>query len=354
MKKLILLAVAYLCTFSFLSAQNIGIGTTTPSAKLTVEGNELTPNGEGAAIKIQNTSSTNAWYLRAGGNGTFTPIGGFSFADNIGYHFIMAQGGNIGLGILPTAARLHVNGEIRMQGVNVFEFGAGVAGKEVNAGKIGYNAFGTNALTFVGGGTTNLNRSIFFFAEGGTTMNGPLNFNGPLRINGNPGTTGQVLSSNGTSTPEWTNSSFSNNVRFAASFTTPGTFPYDNTYASIYNASGADVSIAANTITINKTGLYHFEGYATGVVTFTTVATLYNFQFNLIADGIDFEFSAGDEMPRTSSTILEFSKTIHFSQDVYVTAPAIIKPQAAIGVGSGGSGITRSASGKITEYLISE
>jgi hypothetical protein len=354
MKQLVsILFISFILNYA-VYAQNIGIGTTTPSAKLTVEGNELAPNGEGAAIKIQNTSSTNAWYLRAGGNGTFTPLGGFSLADNIGYHFTMAQGGNIGLGILPTTAKLHVNGEIRMQGLNIFEFGAGVAGKEVNAGKVGYNAFGTNALTFVGGGTTNLNRAIFFFAEGGTTMNGPLNFNGPLRVNGNPGTAGQVLSSNGTATPEWTNSSFSNNVRFAASFTTPATFPFDNAYTSIYNTAGADVTIAANTITINKTGLYHFEGYATGVITFTTVASLYNFGFNLIADGIDFEFAAGEEMPRTSSSIFEFSKTIHFSQDVYVTAPAIIKPQAGVGLGSGGSGATRSASGKITGYLISE
>jgi hypothetical protein len=349
-------------TFSFIfficvqcsNAQNIGIGTTTPSAKLTVQGNELTPNGEGAAIKIQNTSSTNAWYMRAGGNGTFTPLGGFSFADNIGYHFTMAQGGNIGLGILPTAARLHVNGEIRMQGVNVFEFGAGVAGKEVNAGKVGYNAFGTNALTFVGGGTTNLNRSIFFFAEGGTTMNGPLNFNGPLRVNGNPGTAGQVLTSNGTNTAEWSNSSFSNNVRFAVSFTTPATFGSDNNYNVIYNNSSSDVTITPTVITINKSGLYHFEGDVTGTVNFTTVATFYNFTLSFLADGIFFIISNGDEMPRISSTTLEFSKTLQFSKDFYISAPAIIRPQATVGVGSGGSGITRSASGRITGYLISE
>jgi hypothetical protein len=353
MKKIILF-LTFVSVFFHLKSQNIGIGTTTPSAKLTVEGNELAPNGEGAAIKLQNTSSTNAWYLRAGGNGTFTPLGGFSLADNIGYHFTMAQGGNIGLGILPTAARLHVNGEMRLQGLNLFEFGAGVANKETNAGKVGYNAFGQNGLVFVGGGSTIPTRSIYFYAEGGTTMNGPLNFNGPLRVNGNPGTTGQVLSSNGTGTAEWTNTSFSNNVRFAASFTTSATVaPYTNTYTSIYNTSTADVSIAANTITVNKTGLYHFEGYATGVVTFTTLASLYYFRFNLLADGIDFEFAAGEEMPRTSS-IFEFSKTIHFSQDVYITAPAIILPEAVVGVGSGGSGISRSASGKITGYLIAE
>jgi hypothetical protein len=352
MKKLMLL-VATVVTCSCLQAQNVGIGTTTPSAKLTVEGSDITANGQAAAIKIQNTASTNSWFIRAGANGTTTPLNGFSIADNSGYHFNMGPGGNIGLGILPTTAKLHVNGEMRLQGLNLFEFGAGVAGKEPNAGKIGYNAFGQNALTIVGGGTTVPNRAVYFFAEGGTIMNGPLGFNGPLRVNGNPGTTGQVLTSNGTATPEWTNSSFSNNVRFAASFTNSATAPVTNTFISIYNTSGADVTIATNTITINKTGLYHFEGYATGVITFTTLASLYYFSFVLSTDGIDFQFARGEVMPQTSS-FFEFTKTIHFSQDVYVTAPAIISPEATVGVGAGGSGITRSASGKITGYLISE
>jgi hypothetical protein len=353
MKKLILFHMFVFVLFVSYS-QNIGIGTLTPSAKLTVAGSETTADGQGAAIRLWNTSSANSWYLRSGAAGTNTPNGGFSIADNSGYHFNIANGGNIGIGILPTTAKFHVNGEMRLQGLNLFEFGAGVPNKEVNAGKIGYNAFGQNGLVFIGGGSTNLNRSIFFFAEGGTTMNGPLNFNGPLRVNGSPGTAGQVLTSNGTSVPEWTNSSFSNNVRFAASFTTPATFPFDNAYTSIYNTSGADVTIAANTITINKTGLYHFEGYATGVITFTTLASLYYFRFSLFADGVEFEFSRGDEMPRISSSIFEFSKTIHFSQDLYITAPAIVRPEAGIGLGSGGSGATRSASGKITGYLISE
>ncbi len=335
-------------------SQNIGIGTTVPSAKLTVEGNELTPDGQGAAIKIQNTSSTNAWFLRAGGNGTNTPINGFSIADNTGYHFTMAQGGNIGLGILPTAARLHINGEMRLQGLNLFEFGAGVAGKEVNAGKIGYNAFGQNGLVFIGGGTTNLNRRMFFFAEGGTVMNGPLDFNGPLRVNGNSGTAGQVLTSNGTGTAEWSNNSFSNNVRFAASFTSIASASSSNTYTSIYNTSGANVLISTNAISINKTGLYHFEGYYTGVVSFSSAPSFFTFRFSLFADGIEFKYSDGENMTRVSSTTLQFSRTFNFSQDVYIVAPAVIFPEGIISTGAGGAGESRSGSGKITGYLISD
>jgi hypothetical protein len=54
------------------------------------------------------------------------------------------------------------------------EFGAGIVGKETNAGKIGYEIFGTGALTFVGAGTSATNRKVFLFAEGGTESNGPL------------------------------------------------------------------------------------------------------------------------------------------------------------------------------------
>jgi hypothetical protein len=71
------------------------------------------------------------------------------------------------------------DGTAQILGLNLMEFGAGVAGKEVNAGKIGYNAFGHNALTIVGGGTTTTNREVFFFAEGGIGNQGPVYLTNP-------------------------------------------------------------------------------------------------------------------------------------------------------------------------------
>jgi len=59
--------------YTYLFAQNVGIGDPLPSAKLTISGNETTPNGQAASLKIINTASTNAWYLRAGATGTNTP-----------------------------------------------------------------------------------------------------------------------------------------------------------------------------------------------------------------------------------------------------------------------------------------
>jgi hypothetical protein len=65
-------------------------------------------------------------------------------------------------------------GTIGIHGTNALEFGYTVAGKEVNAGKIAYNGFGTSALALVGAGTLNTNRKIHMFAEGGATIDGSL------------------------------------------------------------------------------------------------------------------------------------------------------------------------------------
>lgn len=84
----------------------------------------------------------------------------------------VGSGSDVGLGISPTA-KLHVNGAMKIQLANTLEFGAGVAGKQVDAGKIGYGAFGfAEALGIVGAGTTSANRKIKFFNEGGAEFVG--------------------------------------------------------------------------------------------------------------------------------------------------------------------------------------
>lgn len=153
-------------------AQNVGIGDPIPNTKLSIQGSETSFNGLNAGIKLRNTASTNAWYIRAGAAGTATVANGLSIADNTTYHVQLTNSGFLGLGIVPTAT-LHVNGGFKIESTNVLEFGAGIAGKEINAGKIVYNGFGTNSLAIVGAGTTAGNRRVTFFAEGGTVFNGP-------------------------------------------------------------------------------------------------------------------------------------------------------------------------------------
>jgi hypothetical protein len=59
------------------------------------------------------------------------------------------------------------------------EFGAGVSGKESNAGKIGYQAF-SDGLDIVGAGTNSSNRKVHIYSEGGATIEGNLTVNGAV------------------------------------------------------------------------------------------------------------------------------------------------------------------------------
>jgi hypothetical protein len=87
---------------------SVGIGTATPEGKLSVVGSETAEHGNRASITINNTNSTNIWYIRAGADGTSTPDGGFSIADLYGYKLVMNQSGHIGIGTISPANRLEV------------------------------------------------------------------------------------------------------------------------------------------------------------------------------------------------------------------------------------------------------
>ena len=305
----------------------VGLNEPFSTARLTVRGNETTGDGQSAAIKIQNTAATNSWYLRSGAAGTNTPNNGFSIADNTGYHFNMAQGGNIGLGIAPSAAKLHVNGEVRIQGTNIFEFGAGVAGKEVNAGKVGYNAFGQNGLVFIGGGTNATNRAVYFFAEGGAIFNGEVNIGGALQLNGNSGTSGQVLTSNGASLPVWEDAAYSNNTRFAVnlSSTVEGS-GFMSIISTIYNLNTTNITISGNTITINKTGLYRINGVIDSEVGYISITPAWVPEISaaLVLTGATsrtIRLCYYDHFQRRSSVgnpVYYYSN--HFSIDMYIPA----------------------------------
>lgn len=185
--------------------------------------------------------------------------------------FLMV-GQNVGIGTTSPTAKLHVNGAVKLEGLNLFEFGAGVAGKEVNAGKIGYNAFGQNALTFVGAGTNATNRAFYFFGEGGTTFNGPAtitgntNIGGQLQIDGNAGTSGQVLVSNGASSPSW-QSVANPQTGFHAEAAIPQTLAqFTQTKINFTSENfddGSDYNNATSTFIAPATGVYHFDAHIT-------------------------------------------------------------------------------------------
>jgi hypothetical protein len=70
------------------------------------------------------------------------------------------------------------NNAVGISAANTLEFGAGVAGQEPNAGRIGYQTFTTGALDIVGAGTNGTNRKIQFWAEGGANFTGDVKMRG--------------------------------------------------------------------------------------------------------------------------------------------------------------------------------
>lgn len=71
------------------------------------------------------------------------------------------------------APRFAALGGLTIAGQDALEFGAGLAGKEQNAGKILYQRF-SDGLDIVGAGTNVASRRIQFYAEGGATFTGPI------------------------------------------------------------------------------------------------------------------------------------------------------------------------------------
>jgi hypothetical protein len=396
-----LLMVMLTCTMG--NAQNVGINDPAPTAKLTVKGTETTPDGQGAAIKLQNTAGTiNAWYLRAGGSGNNTPKGGFSIADNSGYHFSISEGGNIGIGTttpseqltlssgnisllssnkgillngvdgpminrgfdpftsgnytglgrwglfmepnnltlgIPTIglkafavssynnnstinkqlfrvsldaaatnALVEVNGEMKIEGLNTLEFGAGLT-KETNAGKIGYQTYTPGALDIVGAGTLVSNRKVNIFAEGGTT------FNGPVKITGGVPAAGKVLTSDATGLASWqtlpsTNSGLE--VTTSASQIIPASMFTKVIFDTEFTDDAAAFNTVTSELTIPSTGFYHLNS-ALAFSTFLPANTLVNLL--IFRNGITIKYK--------SSRITGLS-TIDLSADIKLTANDII------------------------------
>lgn len=174
---------------------------------------------------------------------------------------------------------------------------------------------------------------------------GNINTKGNIQINGNPGTTGQVLMSKGNASPEWT--TLSNNMaavggKFSIVQTAVSsqTNQVGNTFSNALNAStsqlglvdfystdyntNSDITIdlANDLITVNRTGLYHFEGlikfFVNSSQTQIPVAAISYKINNDIAYNIDEEI-----LVATTATL--YQKSIPLRLDKYLIAGQTLK-----------------------------
>jgi hypothetical protein len=219
-------------------SQNVGIGTSTPAAKLQI--NHRTTSASPTLRLLDSTAGTGSSILFA----KESQSNSFSVVSTIG---IFAASNTLDF-------RTTFNSGILLRG----------------DGRVGINNITNPTATLhVGGGvkindTLNVGRGVKL----NDTLNvaGDVNFTGKLKLNNNTGNAGQVLVSNGAAgNPEWANSSYPSNERawirtIATNITTA---PFQDTIdlSSInYNTSTATINLTNNTITISKAGLYRFQG----------------------------------------------------------------------------------------------
>lgn len=109
-------------------------------------------------------------------------------------------------------------GTLKIRNNNVIELGAGISGKQTDAGKIGYQKFTPDALDIVGAGTLGTNRKIKFWNEGGATFTGKIT--APTLQLTSGAAAGKILTSDATGNATWQTPS-SNSPVTSISFTAP-------------------------------------------------------------------------------------------------------------------------------------
>jgi len=294
--KTICLIISLFSGFNLYS-QNVGIGVTTPSAPLHLKSNNqeiLRLDGTAPYISFYNGTSYKGYLWHNGtnmvlGSSTDDPI--IISANYNSFPAYFTSNGRLGLGFSLPSERLHVNGNINLSGL--------------------------------------------------------------LKINGNGGTAGQVLTSNGLANPSWSDAALTNDIRFAVDFEEGPDFLGDNAIitATNYNHNTSAVVIGATSITINHSGLYHFDIAADANFNFSTSQTNVPWFTLSLYYGLTRPLNLMYErLHPASSSNTAFGQGQKVSADVFITAPATVR----IWIVGGAGAFMRNITGFMTGYLISD
>lgn len=371
-------------------SQNVGIGTNTPEAKLHIETGFLSEairlvSDFGSAITFRSTGSNipgpslglslttpfEPDFRMATPAGLNYPI---KFFTNDQMRMHISENGNVGIGTTaPPAVKLHVSSSaseaLRLQGpaayqtfyngsnymgyIQAWTDALGIGSSSGNALRF-YTNSGNERLTVLSNGNVGIGNSNPAYR---LDIGGTMNLNGVLRINNDPGISGQVLVSNGNALPAWQNlsSTFSNPVRFGLFYTSDlaGSTPVYN-YTTRYNTSPADVTIAANSLTINRSGLYHLEGFIALEASYSSLPDFQHFSFGMsFGTGATKRFTRAEPMSRTDNSGFSYEKVVPFEAELYLQAPATIGTAISVSFGSAPQTF-KFVTGHIYGHLISE
>jgi hypothetical protein len=182
-------AVDY-CFITYL-AQDSTTFSVTKDGKTTTTNLQIT-NGAGANKILSSDATGNASWI----NPQIIPSNYWTLS---GANVYNNNTGNVGIGTSTPQYRFQVLGKTylsdsllvqsgfllsadqQITNSNFLEFGKGIT-KQINAGKIGYQTFTTDALDIMGAGTTSTNRKIKFWNEGGASFTGKVNIADSLLV----------------------------------------------------------------------------------------------------------------------------------------------------------------------------
>jgi len=231
----------------------------------------------------------------------------------------------------------------------------------LNATAIGYRAYVTQSNSIVLGSINGTNGATVDTKVGiGTTaptekldVNGNINLTGVLKLVGSSGTVGQVLTSNGSGSPAWRNASYGNNTRFSIRFSGNPSQNGQATIAEIfYNLNPTDVVLASPLITINRSGLYHFDFAFAANITYAVTPTIYpRFSLNLSVNSSFYYLTVNEVMIPSSNTNTNWWVNRNGSIDLHIIAPTTLYLEHFY-LPAGGT--SHGLSGFFNGYLISE
>lgn len=167
-------------------------------------------------------------------------------------------------------------------------------------------------------------------------VNGKVNLKG-LKIYGSAGVRGQVYTTGGPDlAPEWKSVAYDNNTRFAISLS--GNHPTAPlTYTTLYNINTSNIQVNASSVTVNKSGLYHLDAFLYGQASYTNYTYPFppTLSISLSSGGDAFSGRSSDfmiETPQNSgSSSRIFTAQVKFAYEVYIEAGETLTLGGAFG-----------------------